>query len=72
MRRGSRGGGDRPTQVNRVAGDVQRDKAAKWRSGEVMDEGLQGGAIQKEGGPQAEVQDPGGSEGDESEQNIVR
>ena len=61
----------RQAQVDRIAGDVQRGKATKRRSGGVMDEGPQGGEIQKEGGPQAEEQDPGGSEGDGSEQNIV-
>ena len=50
--------------VDRIAGDVQRGKATKRHSGGVMDEGPQGGKTQKEGGAQAESQDPGGSECD--------
>ena len=57
--------------MDRIAGDVQQGKATKGRSGGVIDGGPQGGEIQKEGGPQAEEQDPGGSEGDGSEQHVV-
>ena len=58
-------------QVDRIAGDVQRGKAAMRRCEEEADGGLQGGEIQKEGGSQAEDQDPGSSEGNGSEQETV-
>jgi hypothetical protein len=59
------------TQVDRIAGDVRRGKAAMRRCEEEADGGLQGGGIQKEGGSQAEDQDSGSSEGNGSEQETV-
>ena len=61
----------RQAQMDRIADDVQRGKATRGRSGGVIDEGPQAEEIQKEGGSRAKDQDPGGSEGDGSEQNIV-
>ena len=58
-------------QVDRIAGDVQRGKAATRRCEEVTDGGPQGGEIQREGGSQAEDQDPRSNEDNGSEQETV-
>ena len=72
MKRGSRGGEVRPRWTGSQVTFSEARQLAMRRCEEEADGGLQGGEIQKEGGSQAEDQDPGSSEGNGSEQETVK